>query len=66
MKMRGSIIFFLKVRVLKKNAVKNETKILKTHFIQFFHNKGHLFMSKMNLECFQLSFDIHIVHLGQK
>ena len=23
-------------------------------------------MSNLNLECFQLSFDIHIVHVGQK
>ena len=51
----------------KKNLIKNETKILKKTFLcKFFHNKLYFFMSNLNLECFQLSFDIHIVHVGQK
>ena len=28
--------------------------------------KNSIFMSNLNVECFQLSFDIHIVHIGQK
>ena len=68
MKMGGCIINFSKnSRFEKKIAVKNETKILKNlFFFKFFHNKWHLFMSNMNVECFQLSFDVYIVHIGQK
>ena len=33
---------------------------------KFFHNKLQFFMSNLNVECFQLSFDMHIVHVGQK
>ena len=41
-------------------------KILKIIFCKFFHHKLCSFMQNLNLECFQLSFDVHIVHLGQK
>ena len=41
-------------------------KFWKNFFMQIFHNKLYFFMSNLNLECFQLSFDIHIVHVGQK
>ena len=39
-----------------------EKKIL----CNFFHNKLYFLMSNMNLECLQLSFDVHIVHVDQK
>ena len=34
--------------------------------MKFFSNKFYFFISNLNVECFQLSFDIHIVHVGQK
>ena len=33
---------------------------------KFFHKKLYFFMSNLNVECFQLSFDIHNVHVGPK
>ena len=51
----------------KNNAIKNENFFFeKIILCQFFHNKYYFFMSNLHLECFQLSFDIHIVHVGQK
>ena len=41
-------------------------KFWKTDFRKLFYNKFYFFMSNLNVECFQLSFDIHIVHIGQK
>ena len=41
-------------------------KFWKTDFRKLFYNKFYFFMSNLNVECFQLSFDIHIVHVGQK
>ena len=38
----------------------------KVDFCQIFHNKLYFFMSNLNLECSQLSFDVHIVHIDQK
>ena len=35
-------------------------------FHNYFYNKLYFFMSNLNLECFQLSFHIHIVIVGQK
>ena len=68
MKMRGCIINFSKTSHFeKKIAVKNETKILKKLFFSnFFKKNGPIFISNMNVECFQLSFDVYIVHIGQK
>ena len=50
----------------KKNSIKNETKILENFFLQFFSQQIAFFMSNLKIECFQLSFDVHIVHLGKK
>ena len=58
---------FEKFVLRKKNL--NETEIFffeKSIFLQIFQNKLYFFMSNLHLECFQLSFDIHIVHVGQK
>ena len=41
-------------------------KFFKILFSQFFSNKFYFSISNLNVECFQLSFDIHIVHVGQK
>ena len=49
-----------------KNSIKNEIFFEKIILCQFFHKKYYFFMSNLHLECFQLSFDIHIVHVGQK
>ena len=54
--------YFEKFAFQKKNMIKNENLIL----CKFLQNKLYLFMSNLNLECFQLSFDVHIVHFGQK
>ena len=68
MKMGGCIINFSKnSRFEKKIADKRrDENFEKLIFFKFFHNKWHLFMSNMNVECFQLSFDVYIVHVGQK
>ena len=58
--------FFEKFEFRKKNAVKNETKILKNSFYAIFHNKLYFFISNVNLESFQLSFDILVVHTNQQ
>ena len=58
--------FFEKFEFRKKNAVKNETKILKNSFYANSFITNYIFMSNMNLDCFKLSFDIHIVHVDQK
>ena len=51
----------------KKNAIKNETQNFENLILcKFFHNKLYFFMSNLNLEWFQLSFDIHIVYVGKK
>ena len=58
---------FRKFRFLNKNAMKNETKFFqKLILCKLFHNKFYFLMSNLNIECFQLSFDIHIVHANQK
>ena len=67
MKMGGCIINFLKNSSFeKKNWSKMGPKFWKTDFRKLFFNKFYFFMSNLNVECFQLSFDIHIVHVGQK
>ena len=54
-------------RFEKKNCCKKwDENFEKLIFFKFFHNKWHFFMSNMNVECFQLSFDVYIVHIGQK
>ena len=50
----------------KKNFVETGAKILKKKIMIFFYNKLYFLMSNVNLECFQLSFDVHIVYVGQK
>ena len=67
-KNRGlSKMFFEKLAFRKKNAVKNGTKIFQNLiFAIFFKNRFYSVISNLNVECFQLSFDIHIVHVGQK
>ena len=68
MKMGGCIINFLKNSSFekKKCGQKKEENFEKLIFRKFFYNKFYFFMSNLNVECFQLSFDIHIVHVGQK
>ena len=66
MKIGGCIRNFLKNLRFKKKAIKNEMKILKNAFYANFFKHTVFFMSNLNVECFQLSFDIHIVHVGQK
>ena len=68
MKMGGCIINFLKNSSLekKKFGQKWDENFGKLIFRKFFYNKFYSFMSNLNVECFQLSFDIHIVHVGQK
>ena len=57
---------------LKKNDPKNFfssqlwQKILKIQFLKNISCKVVFFIPNMILECFQLSFDIHIVHTSQK
>ena len=63
--MGGCIMNFLKnLSFEKKMQSKNETKILKNLFYATFSEQIIFFMSNLNVECFQLSFDIHIVHVG--
>ena len=67
MKMGGCIINFLKNSSFEKKIwSKMGRKFWKTDFRKLFYNKFYFFMSNLNVECFQLSFDIHIVHVGQK
>ena len=67
MKMGDCIINFLKNSSLEKKIwSKMGRKFWKTDFSKMFYNKFYSFMSNLNVECFQLSFDIHIVHVGQK
>ena len=67
MKMGGCIINFLKNSSFKKKCgQKWDENFEKLILRKFFYNKFYFFMSNLNVECFQLSFDIHIVHVGQK
>ena len=68
MKMGGCIINFLKKSNFKKKKCgqKWDENFEKLILRNFFYNKFYFFMSNLNVECFQLSFDIHIVHVGQK
>ena len=50
----------------KKNFVETGAKILKKKIMIFFYSKLYFLMSNLNSECFQLSFDVHIVYVGQK
>ena len=50
----------------KKCGQKWDEKFEKLILRKFFYNKFYLFISNLNVECFQLSFDIQIVHVGQK
>ena len=49
-----------------KCVQKLEENFERKFLCNFFHNKLYFFMLNLNLECFQLSFDIHIVHVDQK
>ena len=54
-------------RFEKKNMLsKLQRKFFKILFSQIFSKQILFFMSNLNVECFQLSFDIHIVNVGQK
>ena len=67
MKMGGCIINFLKNSSFKKKCgQKWNENFEKLILRKFFYNKFYFFMPNLNVECFQLSFDIHIVHVGQK
>ena len=50
----------------KKISSKLRNFFLKNQFFANFSELIVFFMSNLHLECFQLSFDIHIVHVGQK
>ena len=53
-------------RFEKKNMLsKLQRKFFKILFLQIFSKQILFFMSNLTVECFQLSFDIHIVHVGQ-
>ena len=41
-------------------------KFWKTQFLKKKYSKLYFFISNLILECFQLSFDVYIVHVGQK
>ena len=59
--------FFEKFEFRKKKMRSQKgRKFWKIDFSQISYNKFNFFMSNLNVECFQLSFDIHIVHVGQK
>ena len=64
----GCLWKFLKnLRYEKKNL--NETEnffFWKINLLQIFSKQIVFFMSNLHLECFQLSFDIHVVHVSQK
>ena len=57
---------FEKFALRKKNSTKLRNFFLKNQFFANFSKQIVFFMSNLHLECFQLSFDIHIVHVGQK
>ena len=66
-KIGGCIIEFSKnFDSKKKISLKMRQNHGKVDFRQIFHNKLYFFMSNLNLECSQLSFDVHIVHIDQK
>ena len=50
----------------KKISTKLGNFFLKIQIFANFSRQIVFFMSNLHLECFQLSFDIHIVHVGQK
>ena len=54
------------LRYEKKDLIETENFFLKNQFFANFSKQIVFFMSNLHLECFQLSFDIHIVHVGQK
>ena len=58
--------FFEKLAFRKKMLSKMGRKFFKILFSQIFSKQILFFMSNLNVECFQLSFDMHIVHVGQK
>ena len=49
-----------------KNRIETEIFFLKNQLFAIFSKQIVFFMSNLHLECFELSFDIHIVHVGQK
>ena len=67
MNMGGCIKNVLKNSNFKKKCgQKWDENFEKLIFRNFIYNKFNFFTSNLNVECFQLSFDIHIVHVGQK
>ena len=66
-KLGGVYKIFRKICVSNKPIPpKMRQNLGKNNFRPIFCNKLHFFMSNFNSECSQLSFDIHIAHIGQK
>ena len=62
-----SLEIFWKFEFWKKNLQKKCVKKIKNmKFLQIFWGKSYILIQNMNLKCFQLSFDVHIVTVSQK
>ena len=63
----GCKIFFKKIWVwnIKKPSILGEN-FLEFNFWKNNNKSLYFFISNLNLECFQLSFDMHIVHIDEK
>ena len=57
---------FKKFDFAKKNFKKNFRKFFKIQFLQKKYSILYFLIANLILECFQLSFHIHIVNVGQK
>ena len=61
------IKFFEKFEFRKKKFRQSrDENFEKSVFCKKFQSKSYFSMSNLNLECFQLSFDIHIAYVGKK
>ena len=58
--------FFEKFEFEKKKICQNWSENFEKKNYDFFYSKLYFLMSNLNSECFQLSFDVHIVYVGQK
>ena len=58
--------FFQKFDFEKKNFKKNFRKFFKIQFLQKKYSILYFLIANLILECFQLSFDIHIAYVGKK
>ena len=60
-------LFFEKFEFQKKKFRQSrDQNFEKSVFFKKFQSKLYFSMSNLNLECFQLSFDIHIAYVGKK